>query len=229
MSLPLLRQRWRDLLFVHWEVEPADLRKLVPQPLEIDTFEGRAFVGVVPFRVEGSRPPLLPPLPGVSSFLEVNARTYVRRGAEEPGVWFFSLDATSRFAVEGARALYHLPYFLARIELERRDGELTFDSQRALDGARCRTVWRPAGRERRSPPGSLEEFLIERYVLFAEHRGNLVRARVVHEPYPLRAVELVSVDEDLLARAGVPREVGAPFAHSSRGVDVTILAPRTVA
>src|SRR5437870_2409055 len=126
-------QNWHHLLFLHWEVPAEELQRLIPGELTIDTFEGIAYVGLVPFTMTGVRAVLTPPLPWISSFHEVNVRTYVHRDGRDPGVWFFSLDASSAIAVETARATYHLPYFDARIEFQQSHAsvpELTFTSHR---------------------------------------------------------------------------------------------------
>ena len=115
---PVMKQTWSELLFLHWPVSVDDLRQLVPAALDIDTFEGRAWVGLVPFTVTGARVSFLPPVPFVSAFHEVNVRTYVRHRGGDPGVWFFSLDASNRLAVTAARQLYKLPYHHARIDMD---------------------------------------------------------------------------------------------------------------
>src|SRR5262249_60783837 len=113
---------WRDLLFLHWAVPAEPLRALVPEQLDLDLFEGTAYVGLVPFSMTDVRPVGLPPIVGLSRFHETNVRTYVHRAGSDPGVWFFSLDAANRVAVALARRLYHLPYYFARMFLEREGG-----------------------------------------------------------------------------------------------------------
>ena len=103
----VMYQNWHHLGFFHWEVPAAELQALLPADLTVDLFEGKAYIGLVPFTMTGVRPVLLPPLPGVSSFHEINVRTYVRHGDEE-GVWFFSLDASNPLAVRAARRVVHL-------------------------------------------------------------------------------------------------------------------------
>jgi uncharacterized protein len=175
-------QTWQQLLFAHWQV-PADvLRELVPPMLELDTFAGDAYVGVTPFELTDWRLRGLPPAPVVSSFLELNCRTYVTHGGK-PGIWFFSLDASSRLAVAGARRLYNLPYFHARMSRQAH-----FTSVR-LDGP-GEHVWdasyHPEGPVFQADEGTLEYFLAERYCLYAVSGGSLSRAEIHHLPWPLQ-------------------------------------------
>ncbi len=177
-------QTWDDLLFAHWTVPIEALRAHLPPELEVDTFEGDAYLGLTPFRVTNLRLRGLPPLPVLSSFLELNCRTYVSRGGEKPGIWFFSLDASSRFAVEGARRLYKLPYFQARMS-----GPPRFGSARL--GAEREHVWessyRPTGSAAPAETGSLEHFLAERYCLYTvDEAGDLHSADIHHPPWPLQ-------------------------------------------
>src|SRR5438270_7300603 len=185
----LMRQDWHHLLFLHWEVPPEELQRLLPPELTVDTFEGNAYVGLIPFTLTGVRAVLTPPLPWISTFHEVNVRTYVHRNGGDPGVWFFSLDASSTIAVAAARAAYKLPYFHSRIEFEATREAITFDSKR--DDARgtmpanARVRYAPADTPvARAAVGSLEFFLIERYILYTtDDEHNLYRARVHHQPY----------------------------------------------
>jgi uncharacterized protein YqjF (DUF2071 family) len=104
----IMRMRWVELLFAHWPIDPGALGGLLPPDLEIDTYDGQAWLGIVPFRMEDVAPRGLPSPPGLGAFPEVNLRTYVRHRGRA-GVWFLSLDAASRITVEGARRFYHLP------------------------------------------------------------------------------------------------------------------------
>jgi uncharacterized protein YqjF (DUF2071 family) len=220
------RQSWRELLFLHWSVPVEALRPLVPPGLEIDTFEGRAYVGLVPFTMTGVRPVWAPALPGLSSFHEVNVRTYVHREGRDPGVWFLSLDASNRVAVLVARSRYHLPYRFARMSLTRGPlGEVRYSSERLWPGpkpATCAMTYWPTGPAAPAAPGSLEHFLAERYVLYAERRERLLRGRVHHTPYPLQAAEFASLDESLVAAAGVRRGSERPLVHYAKGVSVEV-------
>lgn len=226
---PVIHQEWRHLLFVHWVVESDAVQRLLPPGLDVDTFEGKAYVGLVPFTVRGTRPPLLPPLPVVSSFHEVNLRTYVHRGGREPGVWFFSLDATSRPTVVGARAWFRLAYHFARIRMEQAPGsQISFEAERHWPGpkpAGCSLRYRPAGPVRLAEPDSLEYFLAERYILYAGDGDGLRQGRVAHQPYPLQPAEVDGMHETLSAAAAVPASRGDRLVHYASGVSVRIYAP----
>lgn len=222
-------QEWEHLLFLHYEVDESQLRRVVPPELEIDRFEGRAFVTLIPFRIEGSRPRGAPRvasalIPG-SAFEELNFRTYVRGPAGEPGIWFFSLDAASAVAVAGARTVYHLPYFRASMELALENvGWIAYRSRRNSGPQFLEARYRPAGAVRHAAEGTLEHFLVERYVLFAVDDGAVYRARVRHEPYPLQDVEVGHLRENFLTEAGL--KGGAPMLeqYASR-LEVEISAP----
>ncbi|MGP0063280.1 MAG: YqjF family protein [Isosphaeraceae bacterium] len=231
---PVMRQSWRELLFLHWPIRPDLVRPLVPSQLELDLFEGTAYVGLVPFTMEGVRPVGLPPFRGISNFHETNVRTYVHREGRDPGVWFFSLDAANRLAVALARTLFHLPYYHARMFLEREPSNHPDDPRPILyAGVRRRPDPLPAsylihatptGAVRTARADTLEHFLVERYLLYAEANGNLFQGQVHHRPYPLQSATLLSLDETLLAAAGIPRPDDTPMAHFARGVDVKIYA-----
>jgi uncharacterized protein YqjF (DUF2071 family) len=226
-------QKWRDLLFVHWEVPKAALRPLVPAALGIDTHEGKAYVGVVAFTMHDVRPSrFLPPLAGASGFGEVNVRTYVHHDGRDPGVWFLSLDAHSVLAVLGARAFFHLPYYHARIETRRQGDTIAYSADRhwAGDG--------PAGLDTRyevgfetgaSEPGSLQHFLVERYALYAmTPRGVLLQARVHHAPYRVRQARVLEMSESLVRAGGLERSEQRASELWSEGVDVEVFGLRRV-
>jgi uncharacterized protein len=220
-----MAQTWEQLLFAHWPV-PAD-QLLVPAGLRLDTFEGSAWLGVTPFRLTGLRLRGTLPLPGISSFLELNVRTYVTAGGK-PGIWFFSLDASSRLAVEAARRTYRLPYHEARISAEER-GELV-DFRCARRGSERPYVfegrYRAAGPPAPGKPGTLEHFLTERYCLYAEHEGGLYRAEIHHPPWPLRPAE-AEVDLNTMPPDGISL-LDDPLLHLSERQDVVLWPLRPV-
>ena len=226
-----MHQSWRHLGFLHWEVAAEALRRLVPKGLEIDTFEGRAFVGLVPFTMHGVRPSWAVALPGLSRFHEVNVRTYVHRGGQEPGVYFFSLDAASRLAVIGARTFWRLPYHFAAMDLRQETDTILYSSTRRWPGpkpADCRLRYRPLGEAALARPDSLEHFLAERYLLYTRSRGRLLRGRVHHGPYPLQAAECSELDETLVQVAGITKPSDSPLVHYAAGVDVEVFPLETV-
>jgi uncharacterized protein len=228
----VMRQKWRDLLFVHWPIEPEALSPLVPPQLELDLFDGKAYVGLVPFTMTGVRPVGLPAVAGLSSFHETNVRTYVRLADRDPGVWFFNLEAASTIAVRLARWLFYLPYHYAHMFLEHeptpRPNEPTsilYAGTRHWPGplpASYTIRARPDGAIQPAEPGSLEHFLIERYILFTVRKSQLYQGRVHHTPYPLQPAKILSLDETLLAANGIDRPDMPPLAHFARGVDVEV-------
>jgi hypothetical protein len=177
-------QTWDDLLFAHYPVSRASLQQVVPDELEVQEHSGSGWLGVTPFAITGLRARGTPPLPVVSSFLELNVRTYVTRD-DKPGIWFFSLDASSRLAVEAARRLYRLPYHHADITLRRRGDEMLYDCSRG-EGKAFSGTYRPDGDVFHAEHGSLGHFLTERYCLYAEHERRLFRAEIHHRPWPLQ-------------------------------------------
>lgn len=237
MTFAIGEQHWRDLLFLHWEVPLGAVRALVPPELQIETFEGRAYVGVTPFRIEGARARLLPPLPGLSDFLEVNVRTYVRHPDDTPGVWFFSLDASNLPAVLAARTAWQLPYYLCEAEQTHDGAETLFRSERQRPGlvpaptpARCEVRYRRAGTLATAQPGSIEHYFVERYSLYTQWRpAGLMVGQVSHQSYAIQPAELLHLDcESLVRSVGIVPATGNVHALYSPGVDVEVLAPRPV-
>jgi hypothetical protein len=223
-------QRWRTLAFFHWEVAVDAVAALLPAGLEVDTWEGRAYVGVVPFTMRDVSPWWSPSVPGVSNFHEVNVRTYVHaRG--EPGVWFFSLEAASSIAVVAARTGWHLPYHRASMKLEEQGREIHYTSQRRWPGPKPADLavhYRVGESIGEAVPGTFEHFLAERYLLFATSGGVLQRGQVHHRPYPLHRADVIDLTETLVVACGLPQPSGPPHALFSPGVDVDVFALRGV-
>ena len=228
----VMHQRWEHLLFLHWEVPAAALARLLPDGLEVDRHEGRAYVGLVPFTMAGVRPAGLPSVPGLSDFHETNVRTYVRTPDGVPGVWFFSLDAAGLVGSLLGRSWFRLPYFYARMGLDADatpggGWSLRYESRRRYPRTPAASTLIRAevdGPVAPAVPGSLEFFLAERYLLYAAGRrpGSLLRGRVHHSPYPLRPARLLGLEESALAAAGIDRPAAPPLAHYARRVVVEV-------
>ncbi|MCZ6794372.1 MAG: DUF2071 domain-containing protein [Planctomycetota bacterium] len=218
----VLAMTWNDLLFAHWPVAVDDVRRSIPPGLEVDTWEGDAWVGVVPFRMTGVRPRILPSLPGFSAFPELNVRTYVKvRG--RPGVWFFSLDASSLLCVQAARWTYRLPYFHARMSCEERRGWILYESvrrDRRGGAAVFRARYRPLGATFRARPGTLDDWLVERYCLYAvDGRGRLLGCDIHHRPWELQRAEAVIEENGMTRAAGLELPDRAPVLHFARRLE----------
>ncbi|MEM1107527.1 MAG: DUF2071 domain-containing protein [Planctomycetota bacterium] len=244
----VMRQRWRDLLFLHWEIDPAELSATLPEGLTVDTFRGRAYVGVVPFVMERVRPRGLPPVPGLSWFGELNLRTYVVGPDGRPGVWFYSLDAHQRIAVWLARTIFALPYHHAAIRYERSELAGLGAGRISYHWSRGRGLSKevkpafiydtpPAVEAKPSEPGTLEHFLAERYLLYSRRPlfvpgpgskevpagGKLYVGRVDHEPYRVTEVAVQNEDKSLFGLNGFETPDGPSVsALWSPGVDVSV-------
>ncbi len=224
-----MRPNWRELLFLHWQFDKATVQALLPDGLQVDTFDGRAYIGLVPFRMENVRPNWVPNLGRMGkfydTFAELNVRTYVVRDGV-PGVWFFSLDAASSLATIAARLWFRLPYFKARMRSRTApDGTVSYWSKRLWPAplpAICSAKYRPIGEIFTAEVGTLEDFLAERYVLYSARGGQLYRGRVHHTPYPLQRAELLNLRENCLGAAGFERPDEAPHILYSAGVDVEV-------
>ncbi|MCI0629669.1 MAG: DUF2071 domain-containing protein [Phycisphaerales bacterium] len=231
---PIMRMRWLSLLFAHWPVPVEMVRDLIPSKLEVDTFpavpgDRKAWIGLVPFTMRSVLPWMIPgvwglsDVPGLSAFHECNVRTYVTyRG--EPGVWFFSLDAASRLATWGARTFWQLPYFHSRIKLTREGDDVAYSVTRNHhSGVSMRCRWRIGPPLPRSQPGELAHFLTERYMLFSgDGNGGLYRSRVWHNPWTLRAAELLDLQDGLVRAAGITLSNHKPLLHHADHLDVRV-------
>jgi uncharacterized protein YqjF (DUF2071 family) len=219
----LMGQTWADLLFAHWPVAAERMRALVPRALELDLFDGGAWLTVTPFEARGTRPRGALPPPLLSCFPELNVRTYVTFGGQ-PGIWFFSLDAASAAAVVAARAAYRLPYFTARIRIGRADEPWVDYRSERTDArgapARFEARYRPAGRVRQAPAGTLEAWLVERYRLYTvDGRGRLYSADIHHRPWTLEDAYVDLRANTMAAPLGLDL-AGPPLTQFARRQDV---------
>ena len=222
----ILSQTWHDLLFAHWPVDVDRLRTLVPAAFELDLFDGKAWVAVVPFRMSNVTPRLVPALPWISAFPELNVRTYVRVG-DKPGVFFFSLDAGNAVAVGAARTLLNLPYFTAEMTVEAGEAAVSYASRRlSAPAAEFRATYRPITAPEAPVPGTLEYFLTERYCLYAvDHQSRAYRLDIHHSPWALQAAEARIAVNTMTDAAGIPLPSIAPLLHFSRRQDAACWAP----
>jgi len=220
-------QSWRDLLFLHFSLPPDEIQALLPPGLMVDTFPNSrgveaAWVGLVPFRMEGIRPSRVPAAPWISAFPETNLRTYVHREGKRPGVWFFSLDAARWLACRYARRKFHLPYFHASMSAKRDGNHIIYQSERREAPAAALKIEAEIGDSIPAPqPGSLEFFLVERYLLYAERDARLYSGQVHHPPYPLSRAKVLSSNQTLIGAAGI-RESAWEHVCFSDGVDVEV-------
>jgi uncharacterized protein YqjF (DUF2071 family) len=218
----LMQQEWHDLLFAHWRVDAAHLRQLVPPPLELDLYDGEAWVAITPMYISGLAVRGLPALPVLSHFLELNVRTYVRFGGI-PGVFFFSLDAENFSAVLGASAGYLLPYLHADMAA-RRSEHIDFRSARKHRGftAEFDATYFPTGEPQPPQDGTREHFLTNRYCLYTVGRGGRVfRGHIHHAPWPLQAAEAEIRRNTMAQAAGITLGEG-PLLHFSRYIKVLV-------
>jgi uncharacterized protein YqjF (DUF2071 family) len=213
-GLPVMRQRWARLLFLHWTWDPAAIQAALPPGLTVDLHEGKAWVGLVPFFMERVRPRGLPAVPGLSDVLELNVRTYVHDAQGRPGVWFYSLDANQWLAVKIARTLFHLPYEHAAMTaaVDAASGTVDYAARRLGVARESRFRYRATGPARLAQTGTAEFFLAERYRLFAwdARRGRLFTGQVHHQPYRLRAATVSAWDDGMMRLAGFDCDGLAP-------------------
>ena len=221
-----MRQRWDDVSFLHWDVEPNVARALLPPGLDVDVHDGRAWVGLVPFHMRRIAPAGLPPIPYFGSFPETNVRTYVIGPNREPGVWFHSLEASRLAPVAVARLLYGLPYFHASMHIRRAGRSIQYNTLRQRPGPKGvgGSIAIEVG-DRMDEPTELARFLTSRWRLFTYRRGDIYSAEIRHEPWPLHSASASQVDTSLVAEAGYEPS-GAPHVLYSPRVHVQAYLPR---
>lgn len=227
----IMTQSWHDLLFAHWPMEAHELRQKVPASLPLDLFGDQAWLTITPFHMTNVSPRGVPPLPWISAFPELNVRTYVRIG-DRPGVFFFSLDAARRLAVFAARTMFHLPYFLAAMEVRARDGFVHYMSRRKASGARPATFvghYRPTGPAIEPARDTLEYFLTERYCLYTVDKSlRAYRVEIHHAPWPLQPAEAQIEVNTMADAAGIQLPARTPLLHFARRQDVIVFPPKQV-
>lgn len=228
---PVMIHRWERLTFVHWSYPPGDVQRLLPPGLHAETYDGQAWVGLVPFQMWVA-PPRLPALPWLGRFCETNVRTYVRDEHGRVGVWFFSLEAARLAAVVAARVSYRLPYFWASMRLREGASRVTYSTRRRWPGppGTGGTVEvRPGEAIAAADVSQLEHFLTARWRLFSHAPGGRLRyADAEHPPWELHRAALVQCDDSLVTAAGLPRPEGDALVHYSPGVQVRIGLPHRV-
>ena len=223
-------QRWHDLLFAHWALPPEQVRPFVPPELELDTFDGKAWVGVIPFWMSHVRFRAMPPIPTASTFPELNVRTYVRAPQErdKPGVYFFSLDAASLLAVVGARTGARLPYFWAEMKAKVSDADVEYLSLRKQQPkAQLVAQYRPTGGVS-TQKSDLEQFVTERYCLYTVSAAKVHRIQIHHLPWPLQPAA-AEFDVNTMAEViGLRLPPEPPILQFAKVLDVYIFAPETL-
>ncbi len=218
-----MKQTWNDLLFAHYPIKLEVLRRLVPDVLPVDSFNGMGWIGVVPFHMTGIRLRGLPPIPGTDRFPELNVRTYVTVNGK-PGVYFFSLDATNLLAVMMAKAFYHLPYLYADIVVKHNGSTIDYESRRRSgDHAKLICSYRPISEPYHAAKGSFDEFVAERYCLYTlNKKGVPLRCDILHHPWLLQHAEAEISHNSMLSNQGIQVESDQPIFHFSKKIDVRI-------
>jgi uncharacterized protein YqjF (DUF2071 family) len=222
----LMTQTWHDLLFAHWRGHLSELRRAVPAVFDLDLFDGEAWVGVVPFYMTNVSLRATPALPWISTFAELNVRTYVRV-RDRPGVYFFSLDAARWLVVAAARAFLNLPYYSAAMAVERDRERVRYESsRRAGESAAFKAVYETASAPFRSSPGSIEHFLTERYCLYHHsHRGHPYRLEIHHAPWSLQVARAAITVNTLASPHRLTLSGAPPLVHFARRQDVVAWGP----
>jgi uncharacterized protein YqjF (DUF2071 family) len=220
-----MKQTWLDLLFAHWPVRYERLRELVPPGLELETYDGYAWIGIVPFRMDSIRMRGLPPIPYTKAFAELNVRTYVKAG-DKPGVYFFSLDAANRFAVMTARRFFFLPYFYARMQVTQRAQVYNYVSRRKDDRGASVSFegsYSPVSSSFYAASQTFEHWLTERYCLYSiDDKQNVWRGEIHHLPWTLHSAEADISINTMASGQGIELLDAKPLLHFSKRLDVLI-------
>lgn len=217
----IMTQTWRDILFIHRPVAPAFIRQAVPDRLQLDTYEGTAWISVVPFYMSGIRLRGCPPMPFTSRFPQLNVRTYVTYGAR-PGVYLFSADAANRIVGKLARLVYHLPYRYAEMEMTAQHAGVTYSSRRENGTQAFRCRYKPVSEPYRSNEGTLEHWLTERYVLYTVNKRRVYRGAIHHPPWSLQKAEADIEQNTMIPPSIRPKEGASPLLHFAERQDVRL-------
>lgn len=222
---PVMYQSWDHLLFLHWPVDPEIIQQTLPPGLWVDAYDGRAYLGIVPFFMKDIRPRRMPAIPYLSYFLECNVRTYVHDVNGIPGVWFYSLDTDRWLAHWTARRFFHLPYYWAKMSATHDDKSLHYSLRRRSKGDRANYQFRPTSAAVPAQPNTLDHYLLERYLLYSyrEKKQQLYRGQVHHQPYRAASVELTEYSTAPITWNALPEVKGKPV-HTclANRVDVEI-------
>ncbi len=217
----VMKQIWNRLLFAHWPIESSVVERYIPRGLRLETYEGQAWLGIVPFHMNGVRLKYMPPVPPVSAFPELNVRTYVTAN-DKPGVFFFSMDATCLPVVKGAKWLFHLPYYWADMEFTQQKNRVHIQSKRrnADGGYQFRAEYGPISSAYHAEPGSLAYWLTERYCLYTPHKDRLYRCNIVHEPWLLHDAEGTIYTNTMVEPLGLKLSDEEPLLHYAERQEV---------
>ncbi|MFC5529737.1 YqjF family protein [Cohnella yongneupensis] len=217
-----MKQTWNRLLFASWPIEPEAIKPFLPNKLRLDTYEGRAWVSIVPFDITGIRMRYLPPIPLTTAFAELNVRTYVTLD-DKPGIYLFSLDATNLLAVLGARTLYHLPYYWADIDVIQEEDRIRYISERRNAGGFVfRGTYKPVSPAFRAQQGTLDYWLAERYCLYATRKNDVYRCDILHEPWALHYAEARIYENTMVDGIGFKLPDEEPLLHYSERQEVVM-------
>lgn len=226
----IMRQRWHHLLFAHWPVDAQLLRSAVPQELDLDTFAGQVWLGVVVFRLSGIKLRGMPEVKAVASFPEVNVRTYVRYQGQ-PGVYFMSLDADNPLAVAIARPWYGLNYYNAEIHYGRDADGFYFKSrriERGLPEARLDVTYSPTGEDPAAPAApaaaslQLQKWLTERYCYYSVSRGRVRRCDIEHRPWSLQSARATFRENSMALAYGLQVNGADALLHYSHFMEAHV-------
>ncbi len=218
-------QWWKRITFLHWRYPPAIISSLLPPGLELDTFDGAAWVGLTPFLLSGLRPPGFPAFPWISRFPEMNVRTYVRGPDGERGIWFFTLEADRLAAVLAARLCYGLPYRWAQMSLRHTAGKVEYRSRRHFGSGQADIAIEIGSPK---PANEQERFLTARFRLYTSFGSRLAFAEVDHAPWPLHSATVLRLDQNVIENSGLPGATGEPLVYFSPGTYVRIGRPKFV-